>query len=682
MDVTIADDEDCREEVAERTGYVAVAGGSVTGLQPGDAIVVSGSRRTAVTVAGIGGGASTPTLYLPETERRNAGVAVGDTVALKRIELPVAERVVLTMVDDVDVRGADGAVRRVIEGHPITPDDEIEVSVFGGSITVSFRATAVEPDGPARVDEGTEVVVRERAPEDEGPAVGWDDVAGVDAERDRLRALVAEPLAAGRTPEGVLLHGQAGTGKTLLASALGEEADATFVRVTPASRFYDGGLAVDALVDAATASPPSIVLFDDVDVLAPAGTSGGATKERNAARLAAVLDRFGSRGDVGVVGATTDPAAVEPGLRRAGRFTHEIELSVPDREGRAAILDRHATFAPGVDLRAVAERTRGYVGADLVAVATAAARRAGWRPAGPEEIEAALEEISPSGLRTVRIEQPDVTYADIGGLEEVKRDLVRTVEWPLRYPELFERVRSDAASGMLLYGPPGTGKTMLARAVANSSDANFIAVDGPELFDRYVGESERGVRRVFEMARRNAPTVVFFDEVDALASRRAADSDGGATDRVVSQLLTEIDGVEPTDDVVVIGATNRPDLIDEALLRPGRLEKVREVGMPGRDAREAIFSVHLEDKPVGEVDVAALADATDGYTGSDVAAVVREASMLAMEGYLRDNSFEVDPATVDGLVIEQRHLEEALATVTPSVSERTLATYRDATEAW
>lgn len=643
-----------------------------------------------------------PTLWLTATDRENAGAGLGESATVERIAPPAATRVAVRLTDDFDVRGGATAVGRALRDRPVTVGDRGSVSVLGGSISLEFEVVDTDPDGTVTVGADTAVDLAEgsgaRSLPESLAEITTADVGGLEAQERALRRTVTDPLdpsgvaeRLGAMPGGALLYGPSGTGKTRLAAAVANESGARVLPVFPGDDAVTDPIDAAGLVEAATERTPAVVIFDDLDGLAPAGSGGDRAAARSSAALARALDDLGAREDVGVIATATDPDDVAPRLRRGGRLGREIEVPTPDRAARAAILSVLFEGVPTaeVDADGLADRTRGFVGADLALLRDEAVARARERldEAGASareaavtsrDVEAALSAVDPSGLREVRIERPDVSYDDVGGLEGVKRELVRAVEWPLRYPELFEAVGNDAARGVLLYGPPGTGKTLLAKAVANSGDANFLSVAGPELFDRYVGESERGVREVFERARQNAPAVVFFDEIDALAARRETDGDSGVGDRVVSQLLTELDGIEPREHVLVIGATNRPDLIDPALLRPGRLEKTLAVPVPDRDARAAIFEVHLRAVPTADVDVEALADATEGYTGSDIEAVVREASLLAVEATLRRDAA---PAAEDVRVTDG-HLREALSVVDPSVTPEMRERYADLREDW
>jgi transitional endoplasmic reticulum ATPase len=451
---------------------------------------------------------------------------------------------------------------------------------------------------------------------------------------------------------------------------------------------------------------PAIVFMDELDSIAPKREeTSGDVERRVVAQLLSLMDGLESRGQVVVIGATNRVDAIDPALRRGGRFDREIEIGVPDREGRKEILQVHTRNMPladGVDLDEFADNTHGFVGADLESLAKESAMNA-LRRIRPEldleaeEIDAevlerlqvtlddfkeALKGIEPSALREVFVEVPDVTWEDVGGLEDTKERLRETIQWPLEYPEVFTQLDMEAAKGVMLYGPPGTGKTLLAKAVANEADSNFISIKGPELLNKYVGESEKGVREIFKKARGNAPTVVFFDEIDSIATERGRNSgDSGVSERVVSQLLTELDGLEALEDVVVIATSNRPDLIDSALLRPGRLDRHVHVPVPDEAARRAIFDVHTRNKPLADdVDLDALARKTEGYVGADIEAVAREAAMTASREFIHSVSREEVGESVGNVRITMDHFEQALEEVTPSVTQETRRRYEEIEE--
>ncbi|PSQ10524.1 AAA family ATPase [Halobacteriales archaeon QS_5_70_15] len=648
----------------------------------GDTVAVTGSRRTVGRVVRGEGPA------LGERAARNAGTGTGTQVTVEPVTAPAAEAVHLDV--SRSVRGAESFLRRRLERDPVLPGDTVEATFQGGTVRVTFTVRETRPAGPVVIAGGTDLDVE--GPEADAPrldtgTVGFDDVGGVPW-LEEFRELVRMPFERGETfealggrpPGAVLVHGPAGSGKTLLAGAVANESPVEAVAV-PATAFLDGPDGLRELADTVLDRSPAVLVLDDVDAVgraAPTSGEGSSGDRATTVALWSLLDDLRRHPETLVVGTATDPDDLDPSLRRGGRFDREFELPVPDREGRLEILRALTAEAPAwnVDLGDLAGRTFGYVGADLRALVDEATlravRRTGRSDAGDavlttSDFEAALGTVEPGAMRSVSAEVPDVTFDDVGGLEAAKRELVRAVELPLRRPDLFEAAGVDPPRGVLLYGPPGTGKTLLARAVAGVTEANFIPVEGPELLDKYVGESERAVREVFRRAGRTAPAVVFFDEVDALAPERSEGGSGSrTTERVVSQLLTEIDGLEPRGEVAVIATTNRPELVDSALLRPGRLERVVPVSLPDADAREEILRVHTREVPLDGVDLSEVARETDGYSGSDLEAVVREASLLAIEERLRAERTDAERAA--DVRVTGEAFERALEAVGPSVS--------------
>jgi len=464
-------------------------------------------------------------------------------------------------------------------------------------------------------------------------------------------------------PKGVLLHGPPGTGKTLLAKAVANETHANFYHIGGPeimSKYYgESESQLREIFKTAEENSPSIIFIDEIDSIAPKREEvHGEVEKRVVSQLLSLMDGLESRGKLVVIAATNIPNSIDPALRRPGRFDREIEIGLPDRGGRGEILRIHTRGMPlaeDVDIDEFAERTHGFSGADLEALAKEAAVGA-LRRVLPEidleletipvdvlekiivekaDFEEALKDVHPSGLREVFIESPNVKWSQVGGLDEVIQELREAVELPLKYNNLFEYVGVKPPKGIVLHGPPGTGKTLLAKALATESGVNFISIKGPELLSKWVGESERGVREVFRKARQAAPCIIFFDEIDAITKERGSGFDSGVSERVVSQLLTEIDGLEGLKDVVVVSATNRLDLIDTALLRPGRFDRIIEIGVSNVEAREEIWKIYLRDKPVtDEVSPSELASMTDGYTGADIASLANQASMLAIKDHI------------------------------------------------
>ncbi|MFB6168405.1 MAG: AAA family ATPase [Haloferacaceae archaeon] len=636
-------------------------------LAADDAVRIDGGRGTAALVTSLDA-VDDDEIALGPTARRNAAVETGERVEVAATAPRTAETVVLAPVQSLALRGGERAVRSVAGEYPLVAGDRVVVDLFDGALTLPLVVVRTEPRAVVRIGPETDLTLREAPAADAAErrerlrTLTLDDVGGLDDAVGRLRGLVVEPLAGpdpyeryGRPPTtGVVVAGPTGVGKTRVVHALVGETGAAYVPLDGAAlagrSADDAASRIDDAADRARRESPALVHVTDLDALAPAG-AGGADGRRVAA-LAALVDDLGPDPRIAVVGETTDADGTAEQLRRGGRLESTVTLDVPGPDGREAVLrvlTRDLPLADDVEVEALARRTHGFVGADLATLCREATRRAVARDSAPEavcaaDIDAAREAVGPSAMRGFSVSVPEVSYDDVGGLDEAKRELVRAVEWPLSHPELFESFGTTPARGILLHGPPGTGKTLLARAVANATDANFISVAGAELLDKFVGESERAVREVFRAAARNAPAVVFFDEIDAVTTVRGdADDDTGsrAPERVVSQLLAELDGVESLEGVTVIGATNRPDRIDPALLRPGRLERVVGVPMPDAAARREILAIHAADKPVAaEVDLDAVADRLEGYTGSDIEAVVREAALLGIERCLDDGTAE------------------------------------------
>ena len=487
-------------------------------------------------------------------------------------------------------------------------------------------------------------------------------------------------------PKGVLLHGPPGCGKTLIARAVANETDAFFRTISGPEimhKFYGESEAnLRKIFDEASARAPSIIFLDEIDAIAPKREEMGGEKQvekRVVAQLLALLDGLSSRGQVIVIGATNIPNVLDPALRRPGRFDREIEIGIPDMNGRLIILDIHTRGMPlaeDVDLTRIAEMTHGFVGADLEALCREAAM-ATLRKIFPridfeqeeipydtlmqlqvsmDDFREALKEVEPSAIREVFTEVPDVKWEDVGGLEEVKRVLKETIEWPLKYNDLFKQAGTSPSKGILLYGPPGSGKTLLAKAVASESEVNFISVKGPELMSKWVGESEKGVREIFKKAKQASPCIIFFDEIDSVVPKRGSDAASHVADRVISQFLTELDGIEELKGIMVLAATNRVDIIDQALLRAGRFDFHLEVPVPDRTARLEMLKVHTRDKPLAaDVDLSGLADALDGLVGADLESLCRKAAMRAIREFI-----ELGKDDSSDLKISNKHFQEAL----------------------
>ena len=661
-----------------------------------DLVEIVGEKRTAAialpsqTDIGLG------VIRIDGLVRKNSGATIGGEVTVKKTKATEAKKVVLAPIEN-NIR-VQGDVRGLFAGKVMVQGDIIgsqiraprpsmsrgfnsifdELMDFTPAMKeIKFAVVSTNPKDIVIVGPNTEVQLHE-TPVDvskiEGVGnlvdVSYEDIGGLKEEVKKVREMIEIPLKRPELfeklgiapPKGVLMHGPPGTGKTLLAKAVASESDAHFIAINGPEIMskYVGGSEENLreYFEEAEENSPSIIFIDELDAIAPKREeTNGEVERRTVAQLLTLMDGLKSRGQVVVIGATNRPDSLDPALRRPGRFDREIEIGVPDSEERKEVLEIHTRNMPladDVDLDKIANTTHGFVGADLESLCKEAAMRVVRRILPeiqndeeiPKEVmekivvtgddfKSAQKEIQPSALREVLVQIPDIKWDDVGGLDDVKQELKEAVEWPLKHPDTFQRLGIRPPKGTLLYGIPGTGKTLLAKAVASESEANFISVKGPELLSKWVGESEKGVREVFRKAKQAAPTVIFFDEIDAIASARSgSDTDSGVTKRVVNQLLTEMDGLEELEDVAIIAATNRPDILDAGLMRPGRFDRHIQVKEPDEEARLAIFKVHTKDMPLADdVDLKKLAKNTDGYVGADIEAVCREAAMLT----LRDN---------------------------------------------
>ncbi len=689
--LTVADAE--KMDVGRHVIRLGSAVMSKLQLEAGDVVELSGTRAVPALVwrakyedEGL------DIVRMDSVLRRNAGVSLGDKIKIKKAEPHTARMVHLAPAEqEVKIRGdISSYFRERLLGKPIMKNNIVVFEFF--SNVIPFVVTKTDPAGTVMVTEATQIEVSEKPVRiseiSRVPEVTYEDIGGLHEEIRKIREMIEIPMKHPEVferlgivpPKGVLLYGPPGCGKTLLAKALANEINAYFTVINGPeimSKYY--GQSEENLrnvFEEAEKNAPAIVFIDEVDAIAPKRENvTGEVERRVVSQLLTLMDGLKSRGKVVVIAATNIPNAIDPALRRPGRFDREIEIGVPDVDGRKEIFMIHTrgmSLTKDVDLNKLSSITHGYVGADVAALCKEAAmktlRRVIPKIHGESEgisqevldqlvvtmddFMQAYQEVEPSGMREAFVEVPDVKWTDIGGLEQVKQELKEAVELPLKNPQVFKKVGIEAPRGILLYGPPGCGKTLLAKAVATESEANFIAVRGPELLSKWVGESEEGIRRVFRRARQVAPCIIFFDEIDSIAGTRGEEVGTKVTERVLNQLLTEIDGIEKLERVTVVAATNRPDLLDQALLRPGRFDSLIEIPMPDEEARLAIFKVHTKNMPLKDVDLSELAKRTKDFSGADIAAFCREAGMFA----IREN--------VNAEKVEKKHFEKALEKLT------------------
>ena len=715
--ITLKVAEALQDEVGYGRGRLDTVTRNELGLSIGDIVEIHGRRRDP-TVAIV---------WRARTEdegkgivrvdgliRNNAKVNLGDKVAVKKAQVKPAKKVVLAPMMDQSGRvqfgpGIEEVILRGLNRRPLTKGDVVIVpglTLMGGRLP--FAVTVVQPKGIIQIQADTVIQVHEDPVKEEdltATGVAYEDIGGLKEEIKKVREMIELPLkhpelfdALGiDPPKGVLLYGPPGTGKTLLAKAVANESGANFLSIQGPeimNKYYGESEAhLRQIFEEAETNSPSIIFIDELDSIASKrDETQGEVERRVVAQLLTLMDGLQGRGQVIVIAATNRPDAIDQALRRPGRFDREIEIGIPDRDGRKQVLQVHTRGMPisrdkdghWKKIDHFAEITHGFVGADLAALAREAAMSALRRylpeidldePIPPkllqemkvtnDDFKEALKDVEPSALREIMVEIPKVKWDEVGGLEDVKQQLKETVEWPLTNPEGFERLGIKPPRGLLLYGPPGNGKTLIAKAIATESAANFIAIKGPEVMSKWVGESEKKLREVFRKAKQVSPCIVFLDELDALAPTRGTGGDNNVSDRLVDQLLTSMDGLENMEGVITIGATNRPEVIDSALLRPGRFDRMILVGEPDEDARKKILKIHTKSVPLKNVKLGVLAKKMVGYTGADIEGVVREAAILALR---KDHNAKE---------VTMKHFEDALELVVPSITEDTVKYYEE-----
>ncbi|MEM5814680.1 MAG: CDC48 family AAA ATPase [Candidatus Aenigmatarchaeota archaeon] len=706
------------------------------GVKEGDVIELAGKRNTvAIAIRSYPADVGMDVVRVDGLVRKNAGTSIGETVSVRKADVKEAKKVTLAPTEKgLVLHISPNLIKQNVFMRPMSKGDIIIANpVFrsrgrgGGDLfeqmfginfeevflpmgtEMRLAVVNTEPAGAVQITELTQIEMLSEAVEiAEGklPTVTYEDLGGLREVVPKIREMIETPLRhpeifarlGVEPPKGVLLHGPPGCGKTLLAKAVANESGAHFISLAGPeimSKFY--GQSEENLrkvFEEAEKNSPSIIFLDEVDSIAPKREDvQGEVERRVVSQLLTMMDGLKSRGKVVVIAATNRPNALDPALRRPGRFDREIEIPVPDKKGRKEILQIHTRNMPldkTVDIDRLAEITYGFVGADLAALAKEAAMHSLKRVlpelselkeeeqlpkeflekllVTKEDFDYALRMVQPSAMREVLVEVPKVKWDDVGGLEEVKGSLKEAVEWPLKSPDSFKRLGINPPRGIMLYGPPGCGKTFIVKALANESGANFIAIKGPELLSKWVGESEQHVRDVFRRAKQVAPCIVFFDEIDALAPRRGMDSGSHVTEQVVSQMLTEMSGIEDMNGVVIVAATNRPDIVDPALLRPGRFDRLIYVPAPDKKTRLEILKKQTRNMPLKGTDLDALAEKTEGYSGADLEALVREAALFA----LRDD--------MKAKEVTKKNFDEALKKIKPSITEDMFRKYQKAVE--
>ena len=635
--------------------------------------------------------------------RLNIGAGIGDKISLKTVEAVNADQIVLSPTEKIAAEGLQEYMIYNYLNHVFTTGDSVSLNTQMGG-RVQFIVTSTKPSKPVLVTENTvfKLGAMTKAVDSSVPRITYDELGGLKKEVQKIREMVELPMRhpelfdkiGVEAPKGVLLYGPPGTGKTLLAKAVAGETNAHFISLSGpeimGKHYGESEERIREIFTQAEENAPSIIFIDEIDSIAPKRDEvSGELEKRIVSQLLTLMDGMKSRGKVVVIAATNRPDSIDPALRRPGRFDREIEIGIPDDEGRFDILSIHTRGMPidqKVDLKQISKTTHGFVGADLEVLAKEAAMKS-LRRILPEidydeekisseilekiqitsdDFRDALKEVSPSALREVQVQAPNVSWDDVGGLDELKDELKEAVEWPIKYKDAYDYVDVESPKGILLHGPPGTGKTLIAKALAKMTESNFISIKGPELLSKWVGESEKGVREIFRKARQAAPCIIFLDEVDALVPRRGSGgSDSHVTENVVSQILTEIDGLEELNNVLIIGATNRLDIVDEALLRPGRFDRIIKVPNPDEKGRQHIFEIHTKKKPLAsDVKISEIVKITDDFSGAEIAAVANRAAIAALKRYVSSKS-----KNVKEIKITQQDLIDAVDKVRPRKKE-------------
>jgi len=668
--------------------------------EAGQIIELVGNRKSHVKLwPGSAEDYGTGIIKIDGITRQNIGSGIGEKISVKKVDAKQAEQVIISPIEKLSAEGLQEYMQANYIGHVLTTGDTLVATTQLGGKTQLVVTNTTPASKPVIVTEQTKFKLgaMTKAIDHSVPRITYDDLGGLKNEVQKIREMVELPMRhpelfeklGVEAPKGVLLYGPPGTGKTLLAKAVAGETNSHFISLSGPEimgKYY--GESEERLRDIfkqSEESAPSIIFIDEIDSIAPKREEvTGEVEKRIVSQLLTLMDGMKSRGKVVVIAATNRPDSLDPAIRRPGRFDREIEIGIPDEAGRKEILDIHTRGMPlddKVNLNQIAKVTHGFVGADLEILAKEAGMHSLRRilpeldlevekiPSEvlqkiiitDEDFKDALKEVRPSALREVLVQVPNVTWDDVGGLESLKEELREAIEWPLKHKEAFEHTDVVAPKGILLHGPPGTGKTLIAKAVAYTTESNFISIKGPELLSKWVGESEKGIREIFRKARQAAPCIIFLDEIDAIAPSRSSGTDSHVTERVVSQILTEIDGLEELHNVVVIGATNRLDIVDSALLRPGRFDRIIEVPMPDAKARESIFRIHTKKKPLaGNVDLIKLVEYTDGFSGADIDGVCNRAAMTAIRRFVNNKE-----KSVKSIKITQEDLVNAINKIRP-----------------